>query len=78
MSLLQMMLAMTSQTQIDLFLTTNHRFVTNTKSMPSVSLDSDHRLVVMNTKYKYRAIRQAEKKKRVRVQELNNAKENIR
>ena len=56
------------QTQIDLFLTTNHRFVTNTKAIPSVSLDSYHRLVVMNTKYKYTAIRPAEKKKRVRVQ----------
>ena len=56
------------QTQIDLCLTTNHRFVTNTKAIPSVSLDYDHRLVVMNTKYKYTAIRPAEKKKRVRVQ----------
>ena len=66
------------QTQIDLFLTTNHRFVTNTKAIPSVSLDSDHRLVVMNTKYKYTAIRPAEKKKRVRIRELNNSKENRR
>ena len=32
----------------------------------------------MNTKYKYTAIRPAEKKKRVRVQELNNSKENRR
>ena len=61
--------------QIDLFLTTNHRFVSNTKTIPSVSLDSDHRLVVINTKYKYTAIRSAEKKKRVRVQELRNSKE---
>ena len=63
------------QTQNDLFLTTNHRFVTNTKAIPSVSLDSDHRLVVMNTKYKYTVIRPAEKKKRVRVKELRNSKE---
>ena len=51
------------QTQIYLCLTTNHRFVTNTKAIPSVSLDSDHRLVVMNKKYKYTAVRPAEKKR---------------
>ena len=66
------------QTQIDLFLTTNHRCVTNTKAIASVSLDADHRLVVMNTKYNYRltAIRLDEKKNRVRVQELSNSIEN--
>ena len=34
------------------------------------------RLVVINTKYKYTAIRLAEKKNSVRVQELRNSKEN--
>ena len=62
--------------QIDLFLTANYHIVTNTKTIPSVSLVSDHRLVVMNTKYKYTAIRPGEKKKSVRVQEHRNSKEN--
>ena len=63
------------QTQIGIFWTTDHRFVTNNKTIPSVPLDSDHRFVIMNTKYKFTAIRLAEKKKRVRVQELRNSKE---
>ena len=62
------------QTQIDLFLTTNHRFVTNSKARMSVSLDSDHSLVVMNTKYKYTAIRPAEKKRGFEFKNLETRK----
>ena len=56
------------QTQIDICLTTNHRIVTNVMAIHSVSLDSDHTLVVTNTNYKYTPIRPTEKKKRVRAQ----------
>ena len=40
------------QSQIDLFLSSNKNRIRNVKAIPSVSLDSDHRLVLMTTKYR--------------------------
>ena len=65
------------QTQIDLFLVTNHCNVCNVKAIPSVSLDSDHRLVVMQTRHTIKKLKPAEKKKRVNLHNLANG-ENMR
>ena len=65
------------QTQIDLFLVTNHCNVCNVKAIPSVSLDSDHRLVVMQTSHTIKKLKPAEKKKRVNLHNLANG-ENMR
>jgi calcineurin-like phosphoesterase family protein len=59
-------------TQIDLFLTTDYRSVTNVKAIPSVSLDSDHRLVVMKTIYRSQKNRPAEKRRRVNTRALKD------
>ena len=65
------------QTQIDLFLVANHCSVCNVKAIPSVSLDSDHRLVVRQTRYTIKKLKLAEKKKIVNLHNLAN-EENIR
>ena len=39
------------QSQIDLFLSSNKNRIRNVKAIPSVSLDSDRRRVLMTTKY---------------------------
>ena len=45
-----------NQSQIDLFLSSNINRIRNVKAIPSVSLDSDHRLVLMTTKYRVQKI----------------------
>ena len=60
------------QTQIYLFFVTNHCRICNVKAIPSVSLDSDHRLVVMQTRHTINKLKQAEKKKRVNLHNLAN------
>ena len=65
------------QTHIDLFLVTNHCKVCSVKAIPSVSLDSDHRLVVMQTRHTITKLKPTEKKKRVNLHNLANG-ENMR
>ena len=55
------------QTQFDLFLVTNHCNVCNLKAIPSVSLDSYHRLVVVHTRHTIIKLKPAEKEKKRRV-----------
>ena len=62
---------------IDLFLVTNNCSVCNVKAISSVSLHSDHRLIVMQTRYTIKNIKPAEKKKRVNLRNLANG-ENMR
>ena len=53
------------QSQIDMFLSSNNNSIRNVKAIPSVSLDSDHRLVLMTTKYRVQKCRPSVKQKRV-------------
>ena len=59
------------QTQIGLFLVTTHCSVCTVKAIPSVSLDSDYRLVVMQTRHTIKRLKPAETK-RVNLHNLAN------
>ena len=52
------------QSQIDLFLSSNKNRIRNVKAIPSVSFDSDHRLVLTTTKYRVQKCRPSVKQKR--------------
>ena len=60
------------QTQIDLFLVTKHCIVCNVKAIPSVSLYSEHRLVVMQTRHTISKLIPPEKNKRVNLHNQAN------
>ena len=60
------------QSQIDLFLSSTKSRIRNVKAIPSVSLDSDHRLVLMTTKYRVQKSRPSVKQKRVDLQKLKD------
>ena len=61
--------------QIDLFLSSNKNRIRNVKAIPSVSLDSDRRLVLMTTKYRVHKCRPSVKQKRVDFQKLKDCSE---
>ena len=63
------------QSQIDLFLSSNKNRTRNVKAIPSVSLDSDHRLVLMTTKYRVQKCRTSVKQKRVDLQKVKDCSE---
>ena len=63
------------QSQIDLFQSSNKSRIRNVIAIPSVSLDSDHRLVLMTTKYRVHKCRTSVKQKRVDLYKLNDCSE---
>ena len=58
-----------------MFLSSNKNGIRNVKAIPSVSLDSDHRLVLTTTKYRVQKCRPSVKQKRVDLQKLNDCRE---
>ena len=66
------------QSQIDLFLSSNKTRIRNVKAIPSVSLDSDHRLVLTTTRYRVQKCRPSLKQKRVDLQKLKDCSERDR
>ena len=66
------------QSQIDMFLSSNKSRIRNVKAIPSVSLDSDYRLVLMTTKYRVQKSRPSVKQKRVDLQKFKDCSERDR
>lgn len=60
------------KTIIDYFLSNSSRSISDVKVIPSISLDSDHRLVIMKTKILPHKKRQRKKIKRVNIKNMND------
>ena len=70
----------TDKSMIDLYITNNKNLFNDAKSVPSISLDSDHRLVLAKIKIVKPRERAKKKTKRLKIEELKNddAKERLR